>query len=133
MRDAFRIRFCISAFALGFPACVYAAGFATPLDIPLIKYGYVLLMGLWGALAALLQRLAKGEEPRWKIVIARDITNATLAAILVFLLCEHFSVPPALGAVAYTLAGYGGARFMEFMYVRFLAKFNQLAGGEKNG
>lgn len=132
MRDVFRIRFCISALTLGFPACVYAAEYATPLDIPLIKYGYVLLMGLWGALAALLQRLAKGEEPRWKIVIARDITNATLAAVLVFLLCEHFSVPPALGAVGYTLAGYGGARFMEFAYLKFLARFTQLVG-EKNG
>lgn len=110
-------------FLFGYPPSVYAAGFLDtgPMGVEWVKYGYVLLMSTWGALAALLQRFAKGQGIKnWKIVAARDFVNATLAAILTFWICEHFKVPMAIEAVAFTLAAYGGARFMEFMYGRFV-------------
>ena len=95
-----------------------------PFDIPWVNYGYVLLMAAWGASAALFQRFAGGEVPRWKWVIARDITNATLAAILVFLFCEYQNIPAPIKAIASTLAAYGGARFMEFLYGRLVSAAN---------
>lgn len=102
--------------------------------IPLVKMLYVFLMGLWGALAALLQRLAKGmENSFWKVAALRDLVNATLASLLAFLACQHFQVPPALEVICYTLAGYGGARFMEFIYQRFIWKIKNVvesSGGE---
>lgn len=110
-------------FLLGYPPSVYAAGFLDtgPMGVEWVKYGYVLLMSSWGAAAALLQRFAKGQWIKnWKIVAARDFVNATLAAVLTFWICEHFKVPMAIEAVAFTLAAYGGARFMEFMYGRFV-------------
>lgn len=110
-------------FLLGYPPSVYAAGFLDtgPMGVEWVKYGYVLLMSSWGAAAALLQRFAKGQGIKnWKIVAARDFVNATLAAVLTFWICEHFKVPMAIEAVAFTLAAYGGARFMEFMYGRFV-------------
>ncbi len=113
-----------------YPTTVLAADIVLgELTIPLIKFGYVLMMALWGALAALLQRFARGEEiATWKIVAMRDLTNASLASILTFLACEQFKVPPALAAIAYTLAGYGGARFMEFIYRRFLYQIKSAVG-----
>lgn len=110
-------------FLLGYPPSVYAAGFFDmgPMGVEWVKYVYVLLMSSWGAAAALLQRFAKGQGIKnWKIVAARDFVNATLAAVLTFWICEHFKVPMAIEAVAFTLAAYGGARFMEFMYSRFV-------------
>lgn len=108
---------------IGYPPSVRAAGFLDtgPMGVEWVKYGYVLLMSTWGAAAALLQRFAKGQGIKyWKIVAARDFVNATLAAVLTFWICEHFKVPMAIEAVAFTLAAYGGARFMEFMYSRFV-------------
>ena len=110
-------------FLIGYPPSVYAAGFfdTGPMGVEWVKYGYVLLMSSWGAAAALLQRFAKGQGiKKWKIVAARDFVNATLAAVLTFWICEHFKVPMAIEAVAFTLAAYGGARFMESMYGRFV-------------
>lgn len=110
-------------FLFGYPPSVYAAGFfdTGPMGVEWVKYGYVLLMSTWGAAAALLQRFAKGQGVKnWKIVAARDLVNATLAAVLTFWICEHFQVPMAIEAVAFTLAAYGGARFMEFLYGRFV-------------
>lgn len=114
---------------LGFyPVTVLAADVVLgELTIPLIKFAYVLGMAFWGALAALLQRLSKGEPlVSWKVVAMRDITNASLASILTFLACEHYKVPGALAAIAFTMAGYGGARFMEFIYQRFIWKIKSV-------
>lgn len=112
-------------FLLGYPTSVMAAVAwweTGPMGVEWVKYGYVLLMASWGAAAALLQRFAKGEgTDKWKLIVWRDFVNATLAAVLTFWVCEHFKVPAAIEAVAFTLAAYGGARFMEFIYGRFIA------------
>lgn len=119
----------LCAFILGYPPSVMAAGLLDtgPMGVEWVKYGYVLLMASWGAAAALLQRFARGEGvKRWKIIVCRDFVNATLAAVLTFWVCEHFKVPAAIEAVAFTLAAYGGARFMEFIYGRFIATTKSL-------
>lgn len=109
------------------PASVAAAGFfLEDGTIGWGKMGYVVFMSLWGSLAALLQRFAKGQDlDRVKIIIARDVINATLASFLTFLICDYLNVAPALAAVAFTLSGYGGARFMEFIYRRFVNKITK--------
>lgn len=113
---------------IGFSTSVLASDLVLgPVVVSPLKLLYVFLMGLWGALAALLQRLAKGVPERvWKVAALRDLVNATLASLMAFLVCEHFQVPPALEAVAFTLAGYGGARFMEFIYQRFIWKIKNV-------
>lgn len=85
------------------------------------EYIYIVVMSSWGALAALFQRFAEGKVYRWQFVVARDITNATLAALLVFLVCHYKDVSPPLTAVFSTLAAYGGARFMEAIYLKFIS------------
>lgn len=107
---------------VGYAPSVFAAEVMMgPLDIPLVKYGYVALMGTWGSVASLLQKFAKGTtKSNWRMTAATDIVNANLAAMLVFLACEHYKAPAALTAIAYTLGGYGGARTMEWLYKRFI-------------
>jgi hypothetical protein len=109
------------------PVSVTAAGFFLENDqISWQKLGYVIFMSLWGALAALLHRFSKGQDiGQRRLVAARDVVNATLASFLTFLICEHFAVPPALAAVAFTLGGYGGARFMEFLYSKWVGKIGK--------
>lgn len=105
-----------------YSATVFAADeFLTMFEIPLAKFGYVLLMASWGALASILQRFAKEEFPpgKAKIVVASDMVNACLAATLVFLTCEVWSVRPAVEAILCSLAGFGGSRFMTAIYLRF--------------
>lgn len=91
-----------------------------PFGIHWLKFVYVFGMGTWGALAVLLQRFASGQTERWVLVAVRDLVNANLAAVVTLLACEHAGVPPAPEAIAYTLAGYGGARFMEMVYRKFV-------------
>lgn len=96
-----------------------------PIDrIPAVttgEYIFIFLMSAWGATAALFQRFADGEVPRWQFVVARDLTNATLASFLIFLVCQHREISPPITAVASTLAAYGGARFMEVIYNKFVS------------
>lgn len=117
----------VTLFTLYWTPSVWASGFFLDSgDISWTKLLYVVFMSLWGALAALLQRFAKGQDlVRVKTVIARDIVNATLASFITFLICEHLNVPPALSAVAFTLSGYGGARFMEFIYQKYVGKISK--------
>lgn len=96
-----------------------------PMDIPLTKYVYVCWMASWGACGAFLQKYAAGDiEKTLKNVgvhITKDLVNSNLAAVLVFLACQHYGVPKAIEAICYTLAGYGGARSMEAMYKKFIS------------
>jgi uncharacterized membrane protein len=102
----------------------------TAFEIPLAKFGYVLLMAFWGGLASVLQRFAKEGFPTGKtgVVIASDMVNATLASIIVFLVCETWAVRPALEAVACSLAGFGGSRFMTAIYLRFEKRATDAVG-----
>jgi hypothetical protein len=113
---------------------VYAAeAFLGPLDIPLKTYLYVCWMGTWGSLAAFLQKYAANQlGDRWKAYLLRDVVNSNLAAILVFWCSNHFGVPKALEAIAYTLAGYGGARTMEWGYRKWIATSDTLIDKKLN-
>lgn len=112
--------------AIFYPSSVLASDVVIPLDFPLITLFYVFFMASWGALAAVLQRFSSGQDlKKWKLVIFKDLVNAVLAAFLTFLVCEHFGVPPILEAVAFTLAGYGGARFMESVYRKFVQSIKE--------
>jgi hypothetical protein len=105
------------------PSVMAAEIMMGPLDIPLVKYGYVAIMATWGSVASLLQKFARGEQLStggWRLMSANHILNANLAATLVFLLCEHFKVPLPLEAIAFTLGGYGGAKTMDSLYKRFI-------------
>lgn len=115
---------------IGYAPSVFAAeSILGPLDIPLATYGYVALMGTWGSVASLLQKFAKGlPQGRWHLTALSDIINANLAAILIFLVCEHYKVPKALEAIAFTLAGYGGARSMEWLYNRSMGTGEAVVG-----
>ena len=123
----------IVLYILGYtPSLALAVEFMGPVDIPLVRYGYVIFMAVWGALAAVLQQFAKGRELEyWRLVVLRDLVNATLAAVLVFWACEYSKIPPLVQALSFTLAGYGGARFMEVLYalfamaVKILGKFKE--------
>ncbi len=99
-----------------------------PLDIPLVKYLYVCWMATWGASAAFLQKYASGEiEKTWKNVslhATKDLVNSNLAAVLVFIACQHYGVPKAIEALCYTLGGYGGARTLEAAYKKFISTGN---------
>lgn len=106
-----------------YPASVLAAEAAmSAFDIPLLQYGYVILMGSWGALASILQRFTKHEpdtKPEfWKVALS-DYVNAVLGAVIVFLACEAIGIRPALEAIYCSLAGFGGSRFMTALYLRF--------------
>ncbi len=96
-----------------------------PMDVPIKQYAYVCWMASWGAAAAFLQKYASGEITKtWSNVmlhITKDAVNSTLAAVLTFMLCRHFNVPKALEAISYTLAGYGGARTLEWAYKKWIS------------
>lgn len=119
---------------LGFVSSAHATTMALDTDyIPVTKLGYVILMSIWGALAALLQRFASDEGfTKWRIVVARDLVNSSLAAVIVFLVCDHYKVPPGIQTICFTLAGYGGARFMEAAYSKFVEKIGKVGGGAEN-
>ncbi len=113
-------------FMVGYTPSVYAAEiFLGPMNIPVIEYLYVAWMATWGASAAFLQKYATGQIPAtlrgFTLHATKDLINSNLAAILVFMLCQHFGVPKPLEAISYTLAGYGGARTMEAVYQRWVA------------
>ncbi len=90
-----------------------------------MKYIYVCWMATWGACAAFLQKYAAGEiDKTWRNITlhaTKDAVNSNLAAILAFMLCQHFGVPKAIEAISYTLAGYGGARTLEFAYKKWIS------------
>ena len=114
---------------LGYTPSVLAADvWLGPLDIPMMKYLYVCWMASWGASAAFLQKYAAGEiEKTWGNVIlhaAKDLVNSNLAAVLVFLACQHYGVPKSIEAICYTLGGYGGARTLEAAYKKFISTGN---------
>ncbi|KVR21738.1 hypothetical protein WK13_34940 [Burkholderia ubonensis] len=92
-----------------------------PMGIPWVKYGYVAVMATWGSVASLLQKFSKGHEANWKLVAVTDVVNGNLAAMLVFLGCEHFHMPGPLEAICFTLGGFGGAHFMLRIYRKFVA------------
>lgn len=111
---------------LGYPPSVLAAEIMLgPLDIPMVKYMYVVWMASWGSCAAFLQKVATGTiDKNWKNIFlhaSNDIINANLAAVLVFMACQHYGVPKPLEAISYTLAGYGGATMMAFMYRKWIS------------
>jgi hypothetical protein len=108
---------------MGYAPSVWAAELILgPMEIPLIKYLYVCWMASWGSFAAFLQKYAEGSiASKWRIIAARDIVNANLAAILTFWLCRYYAVPTALEAIFFTLSGYGGARIMEAAYKKWVA------------
>lgn len=111
---------------IGYTPSVWAAEVMLgPLDIPLVKYLYVCWMATWGASAAFLQKYASGEiEKTWKNVTlhaTKDLVNSNLAAVLVFIACQHYGVPKAIEALCYTLGGYGGARTLEAAYKKFIS------------
>ena len=107
-----------------FSSAALASGgsLSTAFGIPIIQYGYVLLMASWGALASILQRFTThiaGSIPEfWKVAIS-DYVNSILGAVIVFLACESIGVRPALEAIYFALAGFGGSRFMTAVYLRF--------------
>jgi hypothetical protein len=111
---------------LGYPPSVLAAEiWLGPMDVPVIKYLYVCWMATWGACGAFLQKYASGEiDKTWHNITlhaTKDMVNSNLAAVLVFMACQHYGVPKAIEAICYTLGGYGGARTLEWMYARFIA------------
>lgn len=110
------------------PSVMAAEAFLGPLDIPLVKYLYVCWMASWGASAAFLQKYAAGEiNKTFRNVVlhaTKDLVNSNLAAILVFLACQHYGVAKALEAIFYTLGGYGGARTLEVAYKKFISTGN---------
>ena len=85
-----------------------------------MQYVYVCWMATWGAAAAFLQKYASGEIEKTvsnvMIHVMKDLVNSNLAAVLVFIACQHYGVPKAIEAICYTLGGYGGARTMEALY-----------------
>lgn len=99
-----------------------------PLDIPLVKYAYVCWMATWGASAAFLQKYASGEVEKTfanvSLHVMKDLVNSNLAAVLVFIACQHYGVPKAIEAICYTLGGYGGARTLEAAYKKFISTGN---------
>lgn len=107
------------------PSVLAAEVWLGPMDIPLLKYLYVCWMATWGACAAFLQKYAAGEiEKTWTNVTLhamKDMVNSNLAAVLVFIACQHYGVPKAIEAICYTLGGYGGARTLEAAYRKFIS------------
>lgn len=106
-----------------YPMSVMAAEsiFAPTFGFTPIQAGYVIFMAFWGGLAAFTQQLAQNTVgARWKVILFSDMINATLAAFLVFLACVHWGVSPALSAIFYTLAGYGGSHFMKWAYKKWI-------------
>jgi purine-cytosine permease-like protein len=136
MRNADHTRLFTSPFLLSlclmYPFSVYAADELTAFGIPLAKFGYILLMASWGALASILQRFAKEEFPTGKafVVAMCDWVNACLAATIVFLMCETWAVKPSITAVMCSLAGFGGSRFMTAIYLRFEARAAKVVEGD---
>lgn len=129
--------FVFMAFAL-FSTAVLAAdvSLAMAFGIPIVQYGYVLLMASWGALASILQRFTThvaGSIPQfWKVALS-DYVNSILGAVIVFLACESMAVRPALEAIYCALAGFGGSRFMTAVYLKFESKAaSAISGGLGN-
>lgn len=91
--------------------------------IPLVQYGYALLLSAWGGLAATLVRWGQGlENAKWWLVLVRDCVCSTLAGLLIFLLAKFINAPPTLSAVAVSVAGYGGSRVLEILLRRLEKK-----------
>jgi hypothetical protein len=119
--DKQQLNLLVALFLCAYVPSVYAADVMLgPLNIPMKDYGAVVLMGTWGSAAAMLQKFSKGRDVNWKVTAVSDVVNANLAAMLMFLTCKHFEMPAAPTAIAYSLAGYGGARTLEWAYKRWI-------------
>jgi hypothetical protein len=118
------LRAYVLATLLAYPASVWSYDGLVPFGIPWVEWLYVLGLSLWGATAAVLHRLSTGR-PRKRILVARDLVSSTLASVLVFLACDYWKVPKALAAIAFTLAGYGGVRFLETAYASVAARLGR--------
>lgn len=89
----------------------------SPETIPLIQWGYTLVLALAGGAAASLTRYAGGAPTaKWRLELGRDFVCSGLAGVIVLLGSSHFGVPPLLAAIGIALAGWGGSKTLEWAF-----------------
>lgn len=113
---------------VGYPVTAMASAslFEETTGLNLYQALYAFVMGFWGAVASLSSRFASGTvRKKWGIVILSDTINSTLAATLVYMFCAHMKISPALMGIFCTLAGFGGIKFMDWAYAKFMQKADQ--------
>jgi hypothetical protein len=106
----------------------------TPEAIPLMQWGYTLVLSLAGGAAASFTRYAGGASTdKWKLELARDFICSTLAGVIALFGALQFQVPPLLGAIAIALSGWGGSRFLEWAYLRWQLRAQALVDPADRG
>ncbi len=92
----------------------------SPETIPLVQWGYTIVLSLAGGAAASFTRYAGGASTdRWKLELGRDFFCSVLAGVLALFGALHFQVPPLLAAIAVALSGWGGSRSLEWAFERW--------------
>jgi hypothetical protein len=113
-----------------FWACAPAIAMASttaldPSTVPLAKWTYALILSAWGGLANLLQRWGSADEQgSLALFVTRAFVCSISAGVLTFFICLHYNVAPFLAAIAVFLGGYGGARFLDFLYAQFESRIS---------
>ena len=88
-----------------------------PDTIPLFQYGFSLALSVMGGLANALKRWSTGYETKSvKLSIASDSVSSVSAGMMMYFAATHFNPPSAVAVIAIFLAGFGGARFLDFVY-----------------
>jgi hypothetical protein len=99
----------------------------SPETIPLIQWGYTILLALAGGAASTFTRYAGGASTeRWKLELARDFICSTLAGVLTLFGALYLQVSPLLAAIGIALSGWGGSRLLEWAYDRWQRRAGNL-------
>lgn len=99
----------------------------SPETIPLIEWGYTIVLALAGGAASTFTRYAGGAPTeRWKLELARDFVCSSLAGVLTLFGALYLQISPLLAAICIALSGWGGSRLLEWAYERWQARAGKL-------
>jgi hypothetical protein len=88
-----------------------------PETIPNFQYFFALALSSMGGLASSLKRWSVGVETKnVKLSIVSDAVSSVCSGMITFFGALHFAPPSAVAVILIFMAGYGGARFLDFIY-----------------
>ncbi|MBA3622928.1 MAG: phage holin family protein [Methylibium sp.] len=82
-----------------------------PLDYSLKQYAFILIMSLFGGMAAWYGKVKRGELSAASLSsLVGELTTSALAGMLAFFVCEWLNIAPILTAAVVGVVGHMGAR-----------------------
>lgn len=102
-----------------------------PFAYPFAVYGWVLLWSMAGGLVSFWNKLKTGAVRAFNVVefIGEMVTSA-FVGVLTFWICEYFSAPKLVSAVAISISGHMGTRAI-FLLEQYAQKWFESKTGVK--